>query len=191
MKTIASIVVAILLASTSLFGQTGRSLYYYWGAGVSRESFSSEVRADGEGNVVMEQRFGSNVSAEVLGFYWPLDNHHTIVGIVSNGAFDGDEVAKASFDLTTFTTSGSVMHFVTDTVGVGFMLRGDVGLAGHRVTGSNGEETKTDVGLGMVLGVGYGFRADVGNVVVGANVTLRRIGSQNFNGYGLSVGLLW
>lgn len=194
MNIIAAIILATLLSGMSLPAQTAagdRGLYHYWGAGLGGESFPGESRIDGEGKVVVEQRSASNVSAEVLGFYWPLRDHRTIVGVVSNGAFDGEEMSKASFDLAEFTTSGSVMHFVTDTVGIGFLLRGDIGLAGRRVATTEGEERRTDLGIGIVLGMGYGFRAGGGNVIAGANVVIRRVGSRNYNGYGLSVGLLW
>lgn len=194
MRTIVFLILATLLSGTVLDAQTftdDHGLYHYWGTGLSGRNFAGDAHVDADGRVIAEQRFAANVSAEVLGFYWPLRDRHTIVGVVSNGAFDGEEMSKASFDLTEFTTSGSVMHFVTDTVGMGFMLRGDIGLAGRRATTADGDQVRTDLGLGMTLGMGYGFRAGGGNIIVGANVAVRRVGSQNYNSYGVTAGFLW
>lgn len=184
----------LLFASGSLraqIGDEGGRIYHYWGAGIGAESFNrvSGVGGDGGGAVARESR--ASISAEVMGFYWPMRDGRTLVGVVSNGAFDGDAMSRASFDLTQFTTSGSVLHFVTDTVGAGFLLRGEIGMAGRRIEATDDTETSTRIGLGVTLGVGYGFLVGGNTVIVGGNVALRRIGSQNFGGVGATIGFLW
>lgn len=164
----------------------GRKYYSYWGVGFSQEAIP-QIAASSKDGVAK-----GSVSADLLGFYWPVGDPHMVIGIISNGALDANQLSAAEFDVTRFSTSGSVLYFPQGGVGDGLFLRGDLGLSGNRLQTLNGDSVTTKLGVGLLLGLGYAVPIANGTtLMLGGTVNVRRVGSENYGGLGLTVGTLF
>jgi hypothetical protein len=169
----------------------GRKYYSYWGVGFSQEAIP-QIAASSKDGVARDGVAKGSVSADLLGFYWPVGDPHMVIGIISNGALDANQLSAAEFDVTRFSTSGSVLYFPQGGVGDGLFLRGDLGLSGNRLQTLNGDSVTTKLGVGLLLGLGYAVPIANGTtLMLGGTVNVRRVGSENYGGLGLTAGTLF
>jgi hypothetical protein len=135
--------------------------YTLWGLGFSGTSYSGELgdayKADE--NLAGADR-GPTVNIDLLGFYWPLQNHKTMLGFILNGAGDIIEIGTYEESLYTYLLGFSAHHFFGANIGDGWFLRGDAGLAWSRIdidSGSLHADKSSKSKLGIMIGGGYGF----------------------------------
>lgn len=99
-----------------------------------------------------------------LGFYWPMKNKKTIVGISYNSMFDmhTGEDRDSTITITASTWALSTLHFFGKVPGEGLFLRFDAGISSvqyeieNKDLGLKHSENATG-GYGGTVGMGYGF----------------------------------
>lgn len=67
-----------------------------------------------------------SVGRDLLGFYWPVGDR-TIIGGIVNAFGDRYEVNDIEMQINGYTFSFSAMHYVTNLIGQGLFVRGEVG----------------------------------------------------------------
>lgn len=95
-----------------------------------------------------------------LGFYWPLENKITLLGVAARGIHDNFSSNGATLGLHSNLLSFSAIHTFAEEPYVGFFLRGDAGFASLRATASGSGvsvASETDAGFGLSGGGGYGL----------------------------------
>jgi hypothetical protein len=136
------------------------SWYTLWGLGFGSASYSGslgDVYEDAE-DVAGADR-SATVSMDILGFYWPLLGHKTMLGFVFNTAGDSIEFSNGNeASISTSMLGFSAHHFFGENIGDGWFVRGDVGLARASIDfeiGSDDYDDTSDAGLGLLIGGGY------------------------------------
>ncbi len=131
-----------------------------------------------------------SVGLDLLGFYWPK-GERTALGVVMNLFGDRYEIGGSHLQLSGITVSFSAMHFLTETIGRGFFLRGDIGPARLAVDSDFGD-LQSDWGLGVLAGAGYGLNTSPGTrLLFNANVAARRIEGDTVGTFAITLGGLF
>lgn len=134
--------------------------YTYWGLGLGAISYESEGAEDRNELPSLSESGHRNTQFELLGFYWPLDNYKTILGVVLTSVFDEIQTAQGRGDATTSLLGFSGMHFFGKNAGDGIFFRGDFGPAWTNFNGvyqNDGDIVRTRMGSGLLLAGGYGL----------------------------------
>ncbi len=136
--------------------------YTLWGLGFSKASYSGDLgdayekSADAPG---IDR--SSTMNLDILGFYWPLSGHKTMMGFIFNVAGDtAEDNVGGELSLYTYLMGFSVHHFFGRNIGDGWFVRGDAGLSWATVELSSSgitAEERSDMTLGFMFGGGYGF----------------------------------
>lgn len=138
------------------------SWYTLWGLGFSGASYSGDL---GDAYEKLADTPGvdenSGVALDLLGFYWPLAGHKTMIGFVINGSSSSvDDNLGDKLTLTTSQISFSTHHFFGKNIGHGWFVRGDIGFVRGSITVLDNNitaEQSSDSKLGVLFGGGYGF----------------------------------
>lgn len=162
-------------SNTSGLPTINEDWYTLWGIGWGSSSYS-EVAGDAYED--LENSAGadrsSTTSLDLFGFYWPLSGHHTMLGVAYNYSSDVIELQSGTdARVSTGQIGFSAHHFFGENIGHGWYLRGDLGFAIATAEISNGSvsvDNSTDVGLGAIVGGGYGFSiGDETRLLIGLN----------------------
>lgn len=167
------------------------SWYVYFGLGYANPTYPGEL--DDLLNDLGDLPGVTHVSIgmDILGFYWPL-GRHTILGGVVNAVGDRYEESGDYMQINGYTFGASMMHFVNDTIGRGFFVRGDLGLAGLAVDTNVAGDASSDTGIGFLAGGGFGFNISRGTrLLLNANFAVRQVEGESFSAFGLTVGGLF
>jgi hypothetical protein len=167
------------------------SWYVYFGLGYANPTYPGEL--DDLMNDLADLPGVTHVSIgmDIIGFYWPL-GRHTILGGVINAVGDRYEESGDYIQINGYTLGGSIMHFFNDTIGRGFFIRGDLGLAGFVVDTNFGGDESSETGVGFLAGGGYGFNISRGTrLLLNANFAVRQVEGESFSAFGLTVGGLF
>lgn len=163
------------------------SWYIQFGAGATGNSYQGEfkdtVKAVDDLNGKTSRAIGFGMD---LGFYWPLANYKTLLGVRIEAS--GDRYTNNSTGTTIDVTivqrmiSFSSQHFFGANVGHGWFVRGDIGSASAMMTYDDLVlSTKTKTGYGISVGGGYGIAiGDETRLMPFINVSSRHFGSDRF-----------
>ena len=159
-----ALVIALCLWTTS-FAQAGVETWYtYWGLGFANLNYTGNIDNDIDSlKANAGYKHDTSMSADLFGFYWPVFEQNTIMGVVLNGATDNFRSSSLNIDLsvTASQLSYSTMYFFGAEPGDNFFVRGDIGLGriGATATDSNNISVSgaTNTGIGVRLGCGYGI----------------------------------
>lgn len=134
--------------------------YTLWGIGFGSASYSGslgDIYEDSEDLAGADR--SATVSMDILGFYWPLSGHKTMLGFVFNTAGDSIEFSNGNeASISTSMLGFSAHHFFGENIGDGWFVRGDVGIARASIDfeiGSDDYDDTSDAGLGLLIGGGY------------------------------------
>ncbi len=119
---------------------------------------------------------------DIFGFYLPLKNERTILGINVN--FSSEIFNKSSEYLTVnfYTFSLSSLHFFQSRTGDGFFMRLDTGVAGGISRGSKRSTAFSRQGFSVLGGLGYGFLfSSETRLLFNLTYSFKRIEGDNFN----------
>ena len=173
------------------------SWYTYWGVGIVDNTYPNEDESD--------NTIGAAIDA--LGFYWPLGNKMLIGGIINGSVdtytatfFDSDlGVGSVEASVFNYLYAVSAMRFLSPKIGEGFFVRADLGLAAQRIEADVktvgieiGLEETSEVGVGFLIGGGYGFPVTSGTrLLVNLNVAVRQIEGEQTESVGLTLNGLF
>ena len=144
------------------------SWYTYWGLGYADMSYTDDLKDAQECSDCDTFSFGF----DFLGFYWPLKNKQTIVGLVLNVSAESARNIFWTETSVSHQLSASVMHFFVSAIGKGPFARADLGVGGFEteIKGSiiPGTIEKypgagDEAGPALLLGVGYGIPVGSGD----------------------------
>lgn len=181
-------------------GRVLESWYTYWGLGYSVLQYPDDTQnfldfLDDQPGV---SRISLNIDA--LGFYWPFQTTSTALGVVLNTVGDSYSTdVDNSFTVYQGLLAASLMHSLTDIMGEGITLRGDLGLAfvssELEQQGSMGTITKTSdtyMGVGFLLGGGYALPvSSETSLLFNANYAMRIVEGDTFGAISFSLGALF
>ena len=132
------------------------SWYTYWGLGYANVTYPSPLDAAIDQLKDTPGVDHVSISLDVLGFYWPK-GERTLIGAVVNGFGDRFEAGNEHMQINGLLLSFSAMRFLTDRIGKGLLLRGDVGAARIGLDTSVAGDATSDLGWGASIGAGYGL----------------------------------
>ncbi|MCC7404620.1 MAG: hypothetical protein IT288_09515 [Bdellovibrionales bacterium] len=199
MKMRKSLVLASLMWGAMTAQADVESWYTYWGLGFGNMKYTGDLD---KGIDDLQNGGGfkksSTMASDLLGFYWPVFEQNTIMGVVVNGVTESYRSSGLDVDVgvTTMQTSFSTMYFWGAEPGDNFFLRGDIGIGRVTVSVTNDQNWAytgaTDSGIGVRVGGGYGIPISgesrvLITVLVGKNSTDE--GDASFGS--LLVGGLW
>lgn len=169
------------------------SWYTYWGLGYADPQYPDELENALE---MIEDVDGSehiSVGLDLLGFYWPVGDR-TLVGGILNAFGDRYEVNDVELQINGYTFSLSAMHYVTNIIGQGLFLRGEVGPTRFAVDfeGVGEDDATTDWGIGGLAGAGFAIPVSSGTrILLNVNYALRRVEGETVGTLGITVGGLF
>jgi len=194
-KTIYSSALLLLFLGNSLFSQSFQdvskeSWFMYWGLGYSSISYPSELqdlldfidKQDGVTNLSLQ--------LDLLGIYLPF-GEKTIGGVIINAVGDRYEKDGDYIQINQYLYSLSAMHYLGDSFGSGPFLRADVGLAKMLMQSSDGPDSGSDAGFGVLVGGGWSFDLGGTRLLLNVNYSYRGVEEETYNTIGLSVGGLF
>jgi hypothetical protein len=169
--------------------------YTFWSIGFASINYPGELNEAFDSVDSLPGVTRTTFTMDIFGFYWPLENKQTIMGVVVNNASDNLGDDNTTFSLNQYLYSFSTMHFFGSEPGDGFLLRGDIGMSSAVMTISGGGssfEDASDSGVGFLLGIGYGYPVSEGSrIIFSLNLASRDIEGDNISTIGLTIGGLW
>lgn len=126
----------------------------------------------------------------MLGFYWPLSNK-TLLGFVNSGSADRFEDSYGYVQVNQYLYGLSSIHFFGNTIGHGFYVRGDVGIAKINVNSNFGIAISNN-GHGFLSGIGFGWPISrETRILFGFTMSSYPVESENHTATSLTSGGLW
>lgn len=167
------------------------SWYTYWGIGWGGHSYSDDARERLQDQQGLDH---AEIGLDLLGFYWPI-GENTVIGGIMNVTGDVYSAEALKTTIVTSLLSFSTMKFLTNKIGEGWFLRGDIGLAQSSTkveVGSLSDTETSDTGFGFLLGGGYGLPVSAGTrLLFNFNYSIRRIENESFRVLQISLGGLF
>jgi hypothetical protein len=164
--------------------------YTYWGLGYANLRSPDGLQST-LNSLSNASETSISIGIDILGFYWPLENQRTLLGGIINGAAERYELGGSYLQLNYYTYAFSAMHFLDNRIGDGFFVRADAGAA-RAVGDSNGGTFTSEVGVGGMLGLGYGFViSPETRVLLNFNIAARRLEGFNYYAIGFTIGGLF
>ncbi len=166
--------------------------YTLWGLGFSGVKYPSDVQNSLDSlNGLRHTTF----NFDVLGFYWPWSNQHTMHGVIFNFVSDGYHDSTGSLTISQNLFAYSIHHFFGENIGDGWYVRGDVGIAVYNITISDSSTTLTaqsENGFGILFGGGYAWPiSSETRFLLGANVATRNVKESKISTLNLTAGWLF
>ncbi|MCB0387113.1 MAG: hypothetical protein KDD43_17095 [Bdellovibrionales bacterium] len=159
-----ALIYCLLLSAVPSAQAEVESWYTYWAFGFGSANYSGDIKT---GISELENSTGfdhsSTTAVDLFGFYWPVFEQNTIMGVVLNGVTESYRSSGLNADasLTTSQLSFSTLYFFGEEPGDNFFLRGDVGIGRVGITVTNDQNISltgaTESGIGIRLGAGYGI----------------------------------
>ena len=170
--------------------------YTMWGIGMARHTYQGYVADDVNYDKSLKGIDRTQLSLEMLGFYFPISDDTTLLGFVIQG--DADSFSDVYGDTDQFNQYNyalSSMYFTGSEPGEGFFVRGDVGAARLvRTLTISGVSASgaTPWGTGFYLGAGYGIPiSNETRILINAGYTLKRINGMNLSTGTFEISGLW
>lgn len=202
MKKFSMFVVAVIVVSIfspgAVFSQHKlESWYFYFGLGWADPQYANDV--EDVVKFIEDQPGIDHVTGglDLPGFYW-RKGERTIIGGTLNAFGDRfeDNNSDVTVQLTGFTLAFSAMHFLTNEVGKGFFVRGDVGPARFVLdiegAGPLSGRGRSKWGFGALIGGGFGIPVSGGTrILLNANYAFRRVEGETVGAFAITVGGLF
>ncbi len=197
MKTIINIASIILFLFSALAAQEEtpagpitESWYTYWGAGLSKISYPSELQDVMDELKRLDGISSSSIYVDMLGFYWHI-NPKTIGSVLINGCADRVEDSDDNWlQLNYYLSSGSVIQYL-DQFGSGPFIRADLGIANAVYQDSEDEVVESENGFGVLAGGGWSWDLGGTRILWNINYAYRVIEDESYGAFGLSLGGLF
>lgn len=137
----------------------------------------------------------STIALDVFGFYWPV-NQSTLAGFIISGTSDsleGDNNSEVSISQSLWAFSS--LNFLGKTIGNGFYVRGDVGLARYSAEVKGAGVTlaeESDSGLGLLGGIGYSLPvSSESRILFSLGLGVNFLDDETFTSARFNIGGLW
>jgi hypothetical protein len=169
---------------------TIRSHYSYWGVGYASTDYSDafELALD------MTQGDRSKIvgTADVLGFYWPIHNNRSLLGVIAHGVIENNSGDGGYANIAQASIVLSGVYFINETIGAGPFIRLDGGPTAIATFSSNTEVISPSIGIGVLAGIGYMIPLTTEtSLAVGANYSARAFSSHYASTLGFTIGTLF
>ena len=168
------------------------SWYTYWALGYAKPTYPSELQDLLDAINDLPGVENTAIDIDMLGFYWPVNNHRTAVGFIINGGADRYEFEGEWFQINQYLYGFSAMHFFEHNIGQGFFARGDLGIAKMNLTSSEGDNESSDSGWGFLIGGGYGFPITEGTrLMLNGNYSYKKVESEVYGKVSVNLGFMF
>jgi len=170
------------------------SWYTYWSVGLADHFYPKEIQNEVDYLDSSPSVDRTEVAIDMLGFYWPVADQNTIVGVVVSGTGDRFNIAGTSeyMQINQYLYGLSAMRFMGREPGDGLFVRGDVGIAKASVESSFYSTVTSEYGSGFLLGVGYGIAlSGETRLILGANYSRKSIEGETYITTAFTIGGLW
>ena len=182
----------IFLCTTSIAQAEVESWYSYWSIGIAEHTHPSELDAIFDAFELIPGVERTEIALDMLGFYWPLENKQTILGVVVSSSADNLSVGAAEVQLNQYLYGVSAMHFFGKEPGDGVFLRGDIGMSKIVVQATDSPDLSSDNGTGYLVGAGYGFPvSNESRLIFGVSYSSNSIENDTFTSTHFTIGGLW
>ena len=166
--------------------------YTYWSIGISENTYPKDVQDAFDQAESQPGVDRIEISIDMLGFYWPMSNHKTLVGGVISGTSDTLTNNGYELSLRQYLYAISVMHFPGKEIGEGVFLRGDFGFSKAVIDTNYIGDASSETGTGMLIGIGYGIPvSSESRILLSINYTSKEIESDNTSAIMFNIGGLW
>jgi hypothetical protein len=135
------------------------SWYTLWGLGFSKTKYKGDIGDSFEDASSAGSR-STGIAMDLLGFYWPLSDQKTMIGVIINGSADSVKLDGVTDRITTTLLAFSVHHFFGQNIGDGFFVRGDIGFSSANIEVEESGfkwDKSSDSTLGVLFGGGYAW----------------------------------
>lgn len=133
------------------------SWYTLWGLGFSK----NQIEDENGNNFFQGTSRNTSYNLDLLGFYWPINNHKTMLGFIINTTSDsGKDSAGITWSVVTSQLGFSAQHFFGTNIGDGPFIRGDLGFtraASEARKGGNSFTADTNSKGSFLIGGGYAW----------------------------------
>jgi hypothetical protein len=198
MKKILVSIVFVLFMPTCVYadGNGGKfndteDWYAYWAIGVADHHYPGSLDSVLNALESLPGVDRTQLEFDMLGFYWPIKNR-TLLGFVISGSADRCADGYGNYmQLNHYLYGLSSMHFFGKSIGDGFYVRGDIGIAKINIDSSFGSANSNN-GSGILLGVGYGWPiSHETRILVGLSTSSYSVESESYSTTSITVGGLW
>lgn len=164
-------------------------LYFAFGVGKARYPDPLQQVMDELGSISETPHLG--IGFDMIGVYLPLHDNHTIIGGVFNGIMDSYMVSENSSQMNQYLISFSSLHFLTDEIGHGIFIRGDVGIAWLNAKTSQGGSISSSAGFGILVGCGYAFAISKDAMTLNLDYGMRWVEGESYGVSNIKLGFLF
>lgn len=152
--------------------------YIYFGLGFGSVRYNNKDLQDALDTLKDDSSISHvTVVLDLIGFYYPVFNHSSMIGFVMSGVGESFERNSEKVSIYQYQYSFSAMRFFGTNIGDGFFLRGDIGPTRFRVEAENSQVSvsdESDWGLGFTLGGGYAVPVSRDTrLLLNSNISLR------------------
>ena len=172
-------------------GSKIESWYFHIAFGGSNNSYPEELQLILDEIEKIEGVILESLSFE-LGFYWPMSNNKTILGIATSSFSDNFRTDDGDMALFNYLHAFSVIHYPMRFIGKGLFIRGDLGAATFGTSSLQGVDEMSETGLGFLIGSGYAWPITGGTrmeFMFGLNSS--RVKGENYSTGYFNLGLLF
>ena len=170
------------------------SWYTLWGLGFAGIAYPDWIE---ESFDVLEEAGGdrTKLAIQLFGFYAPV-NRTTLVGGIISGTSDSVVFPDdSSFSVTTSLLAVSAIKFLTNKIGHGLYVRGDLGLAGvsRQIKSELVDiEEQSNTGFGLLAGLGYSLAvSDESRMLFSINYTQSSVEGEEYSAGTFMISGLW
>ena len=179
----------VLLTAASSQAVAGQKMFFNLGFGGGDASYNDQLDAMLE---ALEDLPGvDHVAISLdLTLYFRV-NETTMLGASLSGIGDRYEAGSVHMQLNQYLYAVSCRFYPQGSLGKGFFLRGDAGLA-KMVLDDDGDLTSSEAGFGALAGLGYGFQIGGGTwLSINADYSVKNIEDDTITGVAAGVAILF
>lgn len=168
------------------------SWYTYWALGYAKPTYPGPMQDLVDALKDIPGVTNISMDIDLLGFYWPVNNHHTAVGFIINAGGDRYEKSGDWIQINQYLYGFSAMHFFEHNIGQGFFARGDLGIAKMNFQDSENTNESSDSGWGFLIGGGYGFPITEGTrLMLNGNYSYKKVEKENYGKVSVNLGFMF
>lgn len=176
------------------------SFYVYTGFGLAKNKYPENTQNKID-KLDDQPHYDGMMSVKIeLGGYWPGYKLITSHGPVFRAMYDAPvyytRTPNVEMSVKTYALSYSALHFISDKVGKGIFIRGDVGVGMRNVSHEDKVLSQStsykEYGLSVLAGVGYGVKLSLDTYgLMGVNYSTITNFSQKSDSFAFMWGVFW